>query len=58
MRRGCGCRSPIGAEQLEKALYRLIDANQAANATLRVCMVRNRGGMCEGPAKLTGANSM
>lgn len=28
----------------------MIDANQAANATLRVVVIRNRGGMWEGPA--------
>ena len=30
--------------------HRLIDANQAWNATLRVVIVRNRGGMWEGPS--------
>ena len=34
-------------------LHRLIDANQAWNATLRVVIVRNRGGMWEGPAAAT-----
>lgn len=42
---------PDRAEQLEQPLYRLIDANQAANATLRVVVVRNRGGMWQGPAQ-------
>jgi branched-chain amino acid aminotransferase len=35
---------------LEERLRLLIDANQAFNATLRVVVVRNRGGMWEGPA--------
>ena len=40
---------PEKAPWLEERLYRLIDANQAANSTLRVVIVRNRGGMWEGP---------
>jgi branched-chain amino acid aminotransferase len=45
-------RVPFPAEPvwLEERLNRLIDANQAWNATLRVVVVRNRGGMWEGPA--------
>ena len=35
---------------MEERLHRLIQANQAWNATLRVVVVRNRGGMWEGPA--------
>jgi branched-chain amino acid aminotransferase len=35
---------------LEERLYRLIEANQAPDSTLRVVIVRNRGGMWEGPA--------
>jgi branched-chain amino acid aminotransferase len=35
---------------LEERLRRLIDANQAFNATLRVVVVRNQGGMWEGPS--------
>jgi branched-chain amino acid aminotransferase len=42
---------PSDAKGLEKRLYRLIDANHAANSTLRVLMIRNRGGMWEGPAE-------
>jgi branched-chain amino acid aminotransferase len=42
---------PSDAKGLEKRLYRLIDANRAANSTLRVLMVRNRGGMWEGPTE-------
>jgi branched-chain amino acid aminotransferase len=41
---------PDSAKWLEQRLYRLIEANQAANSTLRVMIVRNRGGMWEGPA--------
>jgi branched-chain amino acid aminotransferase len=41
---------PEKAEWLEERLHRLIDANQAMNATLRVVIVRNRGGLWEGPA--------
>ena len=40
---------PEKAEWLEERLHRLIDANQAWNATLRAVVVRNRGGMFEGP---------
>lgn len=42
---------PSDAKALEKRLYRLIDANHAANSTLRVLMIRNRGGMWEGPTE-------
>lgn len=46
---------PAQSEWLESRLQRLIEANQAApgqplNATLRVVIVRNRGGLYEGPA--------
>jgi branched-chain amino acid aminotransferase len=41
---------PDNASWLEERLYLLIDANRAANSTLRVVIVRNRGGMWEGPA--------
>ena len=45
---------PAQPEWLESRLQRLIEANQAApgqplNATLRVVIVRNRGGLYEGP---------
>jgi branched-chain amino acid aminotransferase len=40
---------PADPEWLRTRLYRLIDANQAFNATLRVVVVRNRGGAFEGP---------
>jgi branched-chain amino acid aminotransferase len=41
---------PAAPELLEAQLHRLIDRNHAANATLRVVVVRNRGGMWEGPS--------
>ena len=40
---------PESAKWLEDRLDRLIDKNEAANSTLRVVIVRNRGGMWEGP---------
>lgn len=39
---------PYSALQLETQLDELIRANHAANATLRVAVVRNRGGLFEG----------
>lgn len=39
----------ITPEHLESALLRLVEANQAWNATLRVAIVRNKGGVFEGP---------
>lgn len=36
-------------EELSERLYRLIEANDAANATLRVVFVRNKGGLFEAP---------
>jgi branched-chain amino acid aminotransferase len=41
---------PTDRDQLEADLLRLIEANGAQNATLRVCIVRNTGGAWEGPA--------
>ncbi len=41
---------PDRPQWLEERLYRLIDANRALRSTLRVVIVRNRGGMFEGPA--------
>ncbi len=40
---------PEERAELEDGLYRLVEANEAWNATLRVVVVRNRGGMWEGP---------
>jgi branched-chain amino acid aminotransferase len=47
-------RVPFPPEQdwLAQRLQRLIDANQAMNATLRVAVIRNRGGMFEGPGPM------
>src|SRR5580700_5532920 len=41
---------PEDPDWLEQRLYRLIDANRAWNSTLRVVIVRNQGGMWEGPS--------
>ena len=41
---------PEDEKWLEARLYRLIEKNHAANSTLRVVIVRNRGGMWEGPS--------
>lgn len=41
---------PESAAWLEERLLALVAANGAANATLRVVVVRNRGGIWEGPA--------
>jgi branched-chain amino acid aminotransferase len=40
---------PQDPAQLRAQLLRLVEANSAWNATLRVVVVRNRGGMFEGP---------
>jgi branched-chain amino acid aminotransferase len=39
----------VSAEALHKSLISLIDANHAFNATLRVAIVRNKGGLFEAP---------
>ncbi len=39
----------IPAAELEKRLLALVESNQAYNATLRLAVVRNRGGIFEGP---------
>jgi branched-chain amino acid aminotransferase len=44
------------AADMERDLLTLVDANQAFNATLRVAIVRNRGGQFEGPAVERGAD--
>ncbi len=47
-------RVPMPSQQdLEAQLRKLIEGNQAWNSTLRVCVVRNRGGMFEGPGVQT-----
>ena len=40
---------PSEPDYLTSRLYKLIEANQAHNATLRVVVVRNHGGVFEGP---------
>lgn len=40
---------PHSADWLHQQLLKLVDANQAHNATLRMAIVRNKGGMFEGP---------
>lgn len=40
---------PDSSEWLEAQLLKLIDANKAHEATLRVIVLRNKGGMWEGP---------
>lgn len=42
-------RFDISAPELETALLRLVEANKAFDATLRVAVVRNKGGLFEGP---------
>lgn len=39
---------PAGPEELARDLRLLIEANRAYDSTLRVCVIRNRGGMFEG----------
>lgn len=41
---------PSNDEWLHLRLLRLVEANKASNATLRVAIVRNQGGMWQGPA--------
>ena len=40
---------PVDPEALKSQLLKLVEANSAWNATLRVTVIRNRGGMFEGP---------
>ncbi len=40
---------PTDPAELKSQILRLVEANSAWNATLRVMVVRNRGGMFEGP---------
>lgn len=46
----------ISSTDLESALLNLADANGAMDATLRVAIVRNRGGAFEGPANTRDAD--
>lgn len=41
---------PSDADRFEADLLRLVEANNAANSSLRVVVIRNRGGFWEGPA--------
>lgn len=41
---------PSSSDELRESLLRLIEANRAHNATLRVVVIRNQGGMWQGPA--------
>lgn len=41
---------PDDSEALRGLLLRLVEANDAPDSTLRVAVIRNRGGMFEGPA--------
>ena len=49
MRRKLHVPFPTDPAELKAQLLRLVEANSAWNATLRVMVVRNRGGMFEGP---------
>jgi len=40
---------PDNAEEIKEDLDRLVEANQAWNGTMRVVVLRNRGGLWEGP---------
>jgi branched-chain amino acid aminotransferase len=41
---------PTSSDQLHERLLSLVEANHAHNSTLRVVVVRNQGGMWQGPA--------
>jgi branched-chain amino acid aminotransferase len=41
---------PADAQSLHASLVRLVEANQAPDATMRVVVVRNEGGMWQGPS--------
>lgn len=43
-----GVPMPCDKAEMEARLHRLVDANEAPDATVRVVVVRNRGGMWEG----------
>lgn len=44
-----GIPFPADSVEMEEALLELVQANEAFNGTLRVMVVRNRGGLWEGP---------
>lgn len=41
---------PSSSDELHEGLLRLIESNHAHNSTLRIVVVRNQGGMWQGPA--------
>jgi branched-chain amino acid aminotransferase len=43
---------PADASQVERDLLGLLDANAAANCTVRLVVVRNKGGFWEGPSSI------
>jgi branched-chain amino acid aminotransferase len=47
---------PADPAQLELDLCKLVDANRAPNCTLRLVVVRNTGGMWEGPSSGRGSD--
>lgn len=47
---------PLAPEDMERELFKLVDANAAFNATLRVAIVRNYGGPFEGAEIRTKAD--
>jgi branched-chain amino acid aminotransferase len=49
---------PPDSDRLEQTVHRLIEVNQAWNATLRVVVVRNHGGMFEGPGPMSECDVM
>src|SRR4051812_21344433 len=49
---------PGGPELLERNLNRLIEKNGVSLATMRVVVVRNRGGMWEGPGQTRASDTI
>jgi len=47
---------PMDADSMLANLLRLTEANEAWQATMRVCVVRNRGGIWEGPGVTTDSD--
>ena len=47
---------PMELDAMQAHLLRLVEANEAWDATMRVCVVRNRGGLWEGPGVTTDAD--
>ncbi len=46
----------IAPAELKRLLLQLVEANKAAEATLRVAVIRNRGGLFEGPGIVRGSD--